>query len=310
MTLQRKKEIGIVSFVGLYTVLFFLLVAVLINDHQQWVSLTGMLVGLAGLGWVALMGTAMAFLFQRPNINIVLIAIPCVAVIFIGLFSLESLIGAALLAVFLLVAKRALTRDIESRVQFRVNSVFYWPTKIIIVGLIVSVITLTLPELRARLTAGELSLPLKTVEAVIEPVTPLISRLIPDYHAAATVDDIINAQLARQSGSVAPPPNLSQEQREVLRAQLAQQLGVELSGNETLARLLAVQANQYVQQLANQPGLVVLALLVAAFLALRAIVPPLAWLVLSIAALLVYVSERVGLISLLKTQVTVERLSL
>ena len=311
MTLQQKKELTIVGVSTLYSILFFLLVALLLQGYQTWSLLFTIGFFLAALLWVAIVAAATAFLPKHSANRYVLVVLSALALLLVGRFSLAAFTGAFLLAVFLLAAQRITYREMETRVSFSVYQIFGYSVKVVIIGLVVSLITLALPVVQDNVERGTLEVPDEYIEAVLRPFTPLVEQYIPGYTPNSTVDEIVRAQIAQQQESLPPGFVIPPEQHVEVRRELSRQLNIPLQGFETVPEVASTYVNGYVQDLAGQNAIiVVIVLLVVVLLALRAIVPLLTWPTIALLMGIVFISQRIGLIFLMKTQVTVERLHL
>lgn len=311
MTLQQKKELTIVGVSTLYSIFFFLLVALVLQGYQSWSLVFTIGFVLAALLWVAIVAAATAFLPRHSANRYVLIVLSSLALLIVGTFSLAAFTGAFLLAIFLLVAQRTTYREVESRVAFSVYQIFGYSLKVVIVGLVVSLITLALPTVQDNVVRGTLTVPDEYIGAVLRPFTPLIEQYIPGYTPSSTVDDIVRAQIQQQQANLPPGFVIPSGQEILVRQELSRQLGIPLRGSETVPEVTAEYVNGYVRELTTQNAvIVVIVLLVVVLLALRAMVPLLTWPTVLILMAIVYLSQRVGLVSIMKTQVTVERLHL
>ncbi len=312
MSLVQKKIASIIVVVALYSIFFFLLAALLLSPNGERSGIYSLVVGVVGLTWCALMAGALALIAsERFGASLALAVLAPVAAVLVGRASLPAFIGAAILLLTTFLARSIIAREINSRVNFNTRVIFRDGVKVLILGLAVSLLALSFPLLRSSAEQGALTIPMPYVEAIVNPLTPALARYLPGYERGNTINDIIDAQIAKQAadlpaGFVVPP-----EQRETIRADLSKQLGISIRGDETMPVLVTRYVNQYVKSLAKGDGLlVVIVLLVAALLALRAIIPILAWPVLAVIAALLYLSQRIGLISVIRTQVTIERMRL
>lgn len=311
MTLQRKKEIGIVVLVTLYTFLFFLLVAVMIGGEAAGVSAVTIVAAIGGLLWVAFMACALSFLANRPPTKVMLAAMAAVALAVFGQLTLAALVGAALLFIMILLASSVIRGEMNNLVQFQVYRIFRVGSSLLLGGLLIAFTALSFPEIREEVRSGQTLVPQAYVDTVVKPATPIISQYIEGFTPESTVNDLINVQIAKQTAQLPPgfivPP---QERDRVLRS-LSEQFGVPVAGGETVSVISTRVLNQYLQDIAARGGpLVTLILIILAVLTLRTLVALLVWPALAFVAAVVYVSERVGLIFKVKTQAVVERIHL
>lgn len=310
MTLQRQKEILISIFVVLYSALFFLGFRLLLGGLNGWSVSATIIMALGAWLWCALMVSATAFVTNRTGMNIIVAVVPPLLLILFSLFSLASLIGALIVFFILLGMQKKMNGELNSRVSLKVIPVFYYPTRLAIFALLVAIITLSFPVLIQSFTNDRVAIPSQTVAFILRPFEPVIANMVPGYKTEATISQIIDAQIANQGlGSV--PPELIAPQKASAIQQFGKQFGVALTGRETLSDIVAAWVNRYIQQIVSQNKFIAAgAVMAIAFLAVRAIVPIIAWPALLLIRLFLYIAQRIGLITLLKTQVTVERISL
>ncbi len=310
MTLQRQKELTIVGFASLYSLLYFLLVALLLRG-QSSSTVFSIVIIVAGLLWVAIMASALAFASRRLGVSMSLTVIPALAVMIVGRVSLEAIIGGILLAVFILIGRSVMARDMESRIKFAIRPMFWSGSKALLFGLLVVITTLALPVVTTSVQGGEIRVPRAYVNTVLRPASPIIEKYLPQYTPDTTVNQIIAAQIAQQTLELPPGIPYPPDQHAQILKELSRQLGVPLGGHETIPDLVANWINVRLQRLAEQNGiLLVIILVVLVLLTLRALIPLLMLPVIMFIKILVYISQRIGLVALMKTQVTIERLHL
>lgn len=311
MTLQRKKEIGIVVFVALYTFLFFLLIAVLLAGQRVQASALSVVAIVGGLLWTALMATALAFLGTRPAARYILALLPALTLVVLGQITAAAFAGAFLLFVILLAAEWMIRVEVSGRVTFQVLRIFRSGASLLLMGFLISLIALSFPAVREDIKQGDVGIPQAYVDTVVKPATPLIAQYVEGFTPESTVNDLINVQIAKQTAQLPPGYTISPDERQRVLTSLSDQFGIPIQGNETVPIIATEVINQYLQNIANGSGpFVIVILIVIAALALRALVGLLVWPALVLIAALVHFSDRIGLIVRVKTQAVVERIHL
>jgi len=306
----HKKVISLGTVSALYSVLFFLIAALLMSDPDG-ISLPFIAIFAgAALVWCALMSCVMAFMADNAALGAVMALVAALPLVLISR-SLPGIVGAIMVMITLIVSRSLFAYEVNSRVAFSTRSIFWRGTKIVILGLSIALTALAFPLVKNGVQSGNIVLPVSYVASVTKPLTPLLSNYFPGYSSTSTVDQIIAAQIAEQVKDLPPGFTVDSGQTERIKADLGRRLGVDLRGNETVAVIVANYVNNYVQKLAEGDGVVMIAvLIVITLLALRAVIPVLAWPTLAIIAAIIYLAQRIGLIVVLRTQVTIERMRL
>lgn len=308
MTLQRKKEIGVVALTVIYSALFWLGVGQFLRlaPLPGWLPLV--LVTMAALLWVVLVD----FTFMITPLlasTAAVIAVSGLVVALTGGFTVAALAGAALLMVFLATAKQLIRREVGTRVRYSTSQIFFAGSRLTLLGLVMAMAGLFLPHLSESIFAERIAVPEEYVSWAVRPLDPFIARLFPGFNQAQTVDELIDAQLAQQlpAGTVVP-----EGQRAALRAELARQLGAgALAGNETFSQLAAERFNAAMRDIAQRsPFVLALAFIIIMLLAFKALLPFLAWPVIGGLAILMLLARVIGLTYLVRTEATVERITL
>jgi len=311
MTLQGKKELGVVTFTTLYTILFFLVMRLLFVSGGIWSIGFNTTVLVGGIIWAAIMASSIGFVVNRLGVNIALIGLPAFTLLTISGLSLGSALGSLLLAGIIALAQHLIHQEMNSRVKFTVRVIFRSGTRLLLLGLVIALITLAQPLFNDSSKTSSILVKEQYIAAAIRPLAPLISRYIPGYTNETTVDQIINTQLASQAQNLPPGFVLPPDQRDQARAELSRQFGTELTGQETLPGIVTTFINRYIQGIAGQSSLAVAIATVAVTLIIfRLLVPFLVWPAIGLIVIIVDVAKRISLVSLIKNQVTVDRLHL
>lgn len=192
----------------------------------------------------------------------------------IGGVNLSALIGTFLTALLISLSRKSFRRELLGRIMYRTADVFMPGTRLLATAMLVAAITLGWSAVRSNVTAETLRIAPKTVEPVVQPMLPFLANLI-------------------------PAPGL-------LASPVSESLTVNL-----LAEQVAGLLNQMIQStLSYWPWIVTVIVILVAVVAIRSIVPLVAWPLVGVIALTVYMYRRIGLIFLTRTQGTIERLQL
>lgn len=307
MTLQRKKEIGVVAITCIYSAIFWLGLGQFLRLAPLASVGPLILVVLAAVVWVVLIDFT---LMITPLLaSTVVVALFSGAMVAVTGLSVAAAIGAVLLMIFLATAKQLIMREVGSRVRYSTTQFFYASSRLTLLGLIIAVASLSLPHLSESIFQEQVAIPEDYLAWAARPFDPIVARLFPGFSQNSTVDDLLNAQLASQ---LPPGVTVPEGQKVALRAELARQLGAgTLSGRETFSQLAAQRLNVALKDLAaRSPFILALAFIIIIFLALKALLPLLAWPVLGGLALLMMLARTIGLTYLVRTEATIERLTL
>lgn len=303
MTLERKKEIGISSVFGLYTLLFFLSMALLLYAGEEGPLALSIFVVFGAFVWIALFAVAVALLAQRTGMRLFLSVLPGLIVAGVGLMSFPSLIGAAVLMICLSIAQATIVDEMDEHTRFRVRTLFNHGIKLAVVGLLSSVIALTLPRVQASIRTGSLNVHPVNIDFAVKYTAPFLQWILPGFSHQTTVNDMI----ASRSDIAAIP----EQGRSLLLSQISGRIGQTLTGQETLSTIIANYVNQYIRHIADGSGwLVVIVLTVVAFFIVRALGPIVTWPVFALCIVMFQIVKSIGLIRLASIQVTAERIQL
>lgn len=298
-------------FTTVYSLAFFLVMRLLIESGQAW-SILFMAVAVVGsLIWTAILASAVAFTANRTGTSILLLILPPLTLLTAAPLSMAALIGMLFVAASVFTAQQAIQQEIKSRVMFKVAPIFRGGIRILIFGLVVAIIVITVPLSRDAGRNSTLHVPDKYIAAILIPASPIIRNFIPNYTNQTTINDIIDAQVNQQIKSLPEGVELLPGQRDRARIELSRQLGINLAGSETVPHIAAAFINKHIEGLADGNRIIVIVAVVAiALLLFRTLAHVMVWPTLGLVAILVDVARRIGLISIIKTQVTVERMHL
>lgn len=308
MTLQRKKEIGLVALTSVYSAVFWLGLGQflrLVPLPNLWLLV---LIAMAAVLWAVLIDFSLMICPLLTSASIIIL-INGVMVLLNGGVVIASSVGAMLLMIFLATARQFIMREVNTRVRYSTSQIFFMGSRLTLLGLMVAVAGLFLPYLSQSIFEDRLAIPEEYIAVAARPLDPLVSRLFPGFSQTSTVDDLLDSQLAQQ---LPPGTVIPEGQRVALRAELARQLGASsLTGRETFSQIAAQRLNAALKDLAQRsPFVLALAFVIILFLTLKALLPLLAWPVIGGLALLMLVARLIGLIYVARTEATIERVTL
>lgn len=243
--------------------------------------------------------------------TIITVAAPAVIVVLAGQDLYGALGGAVLLAFTLIASRRSFREEITNRIEFKPYSVFRYGTRFVIIGLILALAGLLLPEIRESVSQEGIKVSEKQISVAIKPIEPLIEDFAPGVSTTGTVDDFIDSQIEEQIGQLPEGVTISEEQRQQLRQEIARQFNQPITGRETLASVMTNKINQTLQNITQGNALIVaLVIIILAFLTLRAFVPMVSWLIIGIIYLVIIVGKKAGLFLVTEKTATIKHLEL
>lgn len=311
MEVFQQKAIGLTVGVGLLTVLAFVLIGLITRDPAALGSPLGLLTVVLGLFWAAVAAVAYAVLHSLRRHRQVIGGVTALSVVLAGLFSVPAIVGAVLLFIFMEGASSVIATDTRDRTKIRLNKMLLPGLRLLLMGMALAIVALLLPLVRAQVSSGKIFIPTDSIQLVLRPAAPILQNLIPGYTPDSSVDDLIDVQLRKQAEALPPGVLLGTGQRDQTRKALSRTFGVDLSGSETVADIMTKYVNTYIQKLADQNGLLVTAILIViGLVAVRAIVPLLAWTSLTIAYGLFWILQRLEFVHITQKQLPVEQLEL
>lgn len=311
MEISQQKALGLAVVASLITVLTFVLIGLITRDPAALGSPVGLLTVMLTLAWAAVIAVSYAILHSLQRHRRVIVGVAAVSAALAGLFSAPAIIGGVLLLVFMESASRMIATDTHDRINVRLYKMLLPGLRLLLTGLALATVALLLPLVRTQVSSGKIFIPTDSIELALRPAAPILQNIIPGYSPDSTVDDLIDVQLNKQRQSLPPGILLGSGQRDQTRQALSETLGVGLTGSETVADILTIYTNTYIQRLADQSGLVVTTILIViGLVAVRAIVPLLAWLALGVAYSLFWVLRRFDFVRITQTQLPVQQLQL
>ncbi|MDP3997618.1 MAG: hypothetical protein Q8P73_03930 [bacterium] len=308
MTTTATKETILIIIAALFSVVNFLIFSAVATLHPTG-AVTALLIILNTL-WLVVIALAM-FLSRSLWSKAALTIVPSFAVTLAGAGAAGALGGAFLLLVSLLVGLRSIKREAANRINYTTWYMFGPGLRIIVIGLILALAGLLLPELRQVIAQDGLQISEQQTAAIIKPIQPLLKDYLPTTDTNANIDDLIDAQVKQQTGGAITAADISDEQRAEIKQQISRQFNQPITGQETLASVVTTRVNNTLRNLTqNNALLVALVIIVLAFLTLRALVPIVVWVLLLLMIIVVYLTRKTGLAKLEEQQITSHRLTL
>lgn len=313
MTLQRKKEIGIIVVAALVTVLLLILFMLLLKGGVAEVASAWVWVVVLSLIWASLYLACTMFVTNRSGSSLLLAFIPALAIIAIGQFSVYAIGGGVIMLVLVLLLQRQLNWEFTSRVRIKTIPVFKSSARQLLLAILITCTALSLPAIKQSLLQGGAVVPSQLISQFLKPMDVIFQGFIPGYHSTSTIDDIIDSQVAQVAGQLPAGSGITvpTEQKMVARNELAQKFGLSLSGKETIADIISNVSNKYITQAVNtNAGATLLIIGISVILSFLILIPILIWPVLWLLQLWVFIAVRIGLIMIAKTTVEADRFTL
>ncbi len=309
MSLPRPqiKEIGLaLASLLLSLILFLSVAAAAAAGFTHTVILT--IVGLIAFSWLALIAVYLAFAPTRW-LAYLIIFFSAFLLALIGRFHISAIIGALILIGTLVPARRAFQLDLHNHVKYQTSQAFGSGVHILLLGLIMSISGLILPQVSSLIAQKGISINAATVSWIIKPVSSYFANDLPGLADGGTVDDYLDQQFASQ---LPAGQTLSSAQRQLAYQEISQRFGDQpITGTETLADIVAYRLNSWLKNLTQANSITIaFSLIVLVLLTIRAILPVVAWLVLALITFLIFLSRRVGLLQLTEVPTPAQKLEI
>lgn len=328
----RKKEIGLIIATTIYSFIFFLSVAVFIDEAIQSFAVAIILI-LAGILWTAIIGPSIAVaksIFATAG----LVAIPALIVIIVGLGKSGAVVAALVLAALCLGSSYAYKREFDNNVRYLPIRVYPRGTKLIIYAAIVASIGISFSTTSQLFDVDKLRIENDQVNMVVEPLKPVISGIVGQVQGTLPVisrqiqstalDQIIDQTLEQELAKY-PPGTLTPEQESDIRRQIeeaveSQQVDLEAQQPSIIEQFITPEfltpiitnfINEQIRVTADSyPIFFPLLIIAVAFLALRALMPIFVGLSVGAITLIIYISIKLNLVKLDRVQAEVEKITL
>ncbi len=199
---SRRKELGIVTIVALYTIVFFGIAALSFRGQQEWTVSFGSWLGVAGIVWVAIFALASALLAPREIAARTLAVIPSLTLIAFGGIDAAAVAGAVLLLGLTLGAQSSIIRELESHIKIRTATVFSFGVRLLFFAMLLSFIVLAIPVVREAIANGSVQIPSEYITGIAEPALPALRTINPSYvqdDIASRVNEYIRSRANNDS---------------------------------------------------------------------------------------------------------------
>ncbi len=173
MTPQRAKEIGMIVVVVLYSAALFGLTSLFVYQNRLTMLPVLIFLGVLALGWVAIMAIALAVTLQPGSLASLVIG-SSLTVAVAGLVHWPALVAALAVAIFLMLARRSIYREINNRVLYRTSEAFGPGLRSILLALALAALGLAWPLAADRVTPAAFLLSPATVGKITEKVLPAL----------------------------------------------------------------------------------------------------------------------------------------
>ena len=264
-------------------------------------------VGLAALGWIAIAAIFLA-LSSVPWLSRSVVAATSLIIILAGSFRLGAIVAALLVAVLMLRSQYILKRNLSDRLRYHPFTAFYAGIRVLVYGILVAAIGISLPNLTNLVESQGFRINSHTASVLIEPFSAYLGGELPGLAEGGNVDDFIDQIVASE---LPAGVELTPLQRQQYREEISRRFKQPITGQETLGDLVAARMNNWLNQLVQSNSLtVIIAIIVAALLAMRAVVPVLAFVALALVASSVAVGRSAGFLQLTEQNRPVQQLEL
>lgn len=168
---SRYKELAVVSFVALYTAIFFSFAAHLFASQQEWSISLGSGIAVAGIIWVAIVALASILAIDTTAVSFTIAIIPSVALLAVGRLSYTALIGAGLLFVLTYAAQQSIYSEIGRYIHIRMSTICSFGVRMLLFGMLLSFVVLSVPLVRQSIEQGTISIPTNNIQSVVSMVS-------------------------------------------------------------------------------------------------------------------------------------------
>lgn len=169
MESSRYKEIAIVSFVALYTVIFFAAAARLFVGMQEFTVSFTSAIGIAGIIWVAIVAMASMLSVDKATVALIIAAIPSATLLVVGMLRTEAIIGAGLLFLLTFVAQRSIFQEMGQYVRVRIGTICSFGVRMLLFGMLLSFVVFSIPLIQRSIADGSIAIPTSFLPAQVAP---------------------------------------------------------------------------------------------------------------------------------------------
>lgn len=296
--------------------LLWLLVAALFSARAEGSSVDrlGSLIGLAGVGYAVMLATyaVSVILNPHPKDHALLIVGLSGAVVASGA-SVLALLAALVVALALTLWRQAMLQEAQSRIRFN-----FGRTTRASLGLTLALIALAI-AVQSVTPAKLLNDPEAASQRLLDTVARGAERFVPiliqGVEPRRTLDDYLKevaSALEHGRSPLVPFPGLRVEGAPTagaLRQQLSENLGLHLTGRETLGDIIQQTVrDRLAPAVARAAGAIVPLFVLSLFLVLQVVNPVLGWLAVGLASLVFHGAKALGWVRIVREPVDVERI--
>lgn len=258
--------------------------------------------------WIALLVILLGIVRSKA-IAAGLIIITPLTLIVIGRAHI-GVVGAALIFTFILLVARARSmKEVTNRIHYSTVQIFSVSTRLIFIGLVVCITGLYMPAISATFHSEEIVIPERPIQMALKPFEQLIQNSIPNYSSEATINQLVESQLAQQTEALPPETVVTPAQKEVALKDLSRKLGQPLSGEENITQVITNLVNTQINKLVEQsPLMATLSVIFFIIIVARFISFIFVWPLLGVIALIIFIAREAGFVQLISSEETVERL--
>jgi len=306
MARPSTKEISLVITVLALTALLFWRLNTVTATSLYVLVLTALVV--LSVLWIALLVISLGLVRSKAIAALLIIAVP-LSLIIIGQAQL-GVVGAALILVLMLLTARSSSKEeVANRINYSTVQIFNISTRLVFIGLIVCVAGLYMSSINSAFSSDEIKIPQQPIRVILKPFEQLIQNSIPNYSPDATINQLMQNKLEEQLAALPPGTVITPQQKEDALQDLSKQFGQQLSGEENTSEVVTSALNTQINKLVKQsPLLATLATIVLIILVARFISPIFVWPLLGVIAVIIFTARKTGLVQLISSEETVERL--
>lgn len=156
---SRYKEIAVVSFVALYTAVFFSFAALLFAGQQEFTVSSTSGISIAGIVWVAIVAMASILAIDKTAVALTIAVIPSLTLLLVGRLSYAAMVGAALMFVLTYIAQKSIYSELGRYVRIRMSVICSFGVRMLLFGMLLSFVVFSIPLIQEAISAGKISIP-------------------------------------------------------------------------------------------------------------------------------------------------------
>lgn len=255
--------------------------------------------------WIALLVISLSLIRSKAIAAGLIIIVPLTLIV-IGRAHIGVVGAALILTLILLIARAHSKKEVANRIHYSTIQIFSVSTRLVFIGLIVCITGLSTPAISTAFNSEEIVIPQQPIRIALKPFEQLIQNSIPNYSSQATINQLIQDQLARQ---MEPGTVITPGEKEAALKNLSAQLGQPLSGEENIIQIITNTINTQINKLIKQSPLmatlstIFIIIIVARFISLAFV-----WPLLGVIALIIFIARKTGFVQLISSEEPVERL--